>query len=134
MITRYSCKQPHLRYNKEKAGNFSLVEPSKMKPYLRPGMMFDVNGQKRNGDKKSLISYRSNKYSVPMIYQLSTVMIRQEGTKLMIYNAESSDMPAEHDICKGKGHIIKNINHYREHRKRINDLEENIAGIVGNGL
>jgi len=97
-------------------------------------MMFDVNGQKRNVDKTSLISYRSNKYSVPMIYQSSTVMIRQDGTKLMIYKPESSDMIAEHDICEGKGHIIKNTNHYRDYRKRIKDLEEDIAGIVGNEL
>jgi len=113
---------------------YSLVEQSKMRPYLQPGIIFDVNGQKRNVDKTSLISYKSNKYSVPMIYQSSTVMIRQDGTKLMIYNPESSDMIAEHDICEGKGHIIKNTNHYRDHRKRIKDLEEDIAGIVGNEL
>lgn len=113
---------------------YSLIEQSKMKPYLQPGMMFDVNGQKRNVDKTSLISYKSNKYSVPMIYQSSTVMIRQDSTKLMIYNPESSDMIAEHDICEGKGHIIKNTNHYRDHRKRIKDLEEDIAEIVGNEL
>jgi len=65
---------------------YSLVEQSKMKSYLQPGMMFDVNGQKRNVDKTSLISYKSNKYSVPMIYQSSTVMIRPDGTKLMVYN------------------------------------------------
>jgi len=43
-------------------------------------------------------------------------------------------MIAKHDICEGKGHIIKNTNHYRDHRKRIKDLEEDIAGIVGNEL
>jgi len=78
-----------------------------MRPYLQPAMMFDVNGEKRNVDKTSLISYKSNKYSVPMIYQSSTVMIRQDGRKLIIYNPESNDMIAEHDIFEGKGHIIK---------------------------
>jgi len=69
-----------------------------------------------------------------MIYQSSTVMIRQEDTKLIIYNPESSNMIAEHNICEGKGHIIKNTNHYRDPRKRIKDLEGDIAGIVGNEL
>lgn len=113
---------------------YSLVEQSKMRSYLQPGMIFDVNGEKRNVDKTSLISYKSNKYSVPMIYQTSTVMIRQDGTKLIIYNTESSDIIARHDICEGKGHIIKNTNHYRDLRKCIKDLEKDIANIVGNEL
>ena len=127
-------KRIHGTTKKRPAKVYSLVEQSAMKPYLQPGMIFDVNSQKRNVDKTSLISYKSNKYSVPMIYQSSTVMIRQEDTKLIIYNPESSDMIAEHNICEGKGHIIKNTNHYRDPRKRIKDLEGDIAGIVGNEL
>ena len=133
-VNTVANKRIHGTTKKRPEEVYSLVEQSKMKPYLQPGMIFDVNGQKRNVDKTSLISYRSNKYSVPMIYQSSTVMIREDGRKLMIYNLESGDMIAEHDICEGKGHIIKNTNHYRDHRKRIKDLEEDIAGIVGNEL
>ncbi|RZB30423.1 MAG: hypothetical protein SRB1_02703 [Desulfobacteraceae bacterium Eth-SRB1] len=127
-------KRIHGTTKKKPEELYSLVEQSKMKPYLQPEMMFDVNGEKRNVDKTSLISYKSNKYSVPMIYQSSTVMIRQDGSKLIIYKPESSDIIAKHDICEGKGHIIKNTNHYRDHQKRIKDFEEDIAGIVGNDL
>ncbi|RZB35294.1 MAG: hypothetical protein SRB1_01062 [Desulfobacteraceae bacterium Eth-SRB1] len=111
-------KRIHVTTKKKPEELYSLVEQSKMKPYLQPEMMFDVNGEKRNVDKTSLISYKSNKYSVPMIYQSSTVMIRQDGSKLIIYKPESSDIIAKHDICEGKGHIIKNTNHYRDHQKK----------------
>jgi len=133
-INTVANKRIHGTTRKKPEEVYSLVEQSKMRPYLQPAMMFDVNGEKRNVDKTSLISYKSNKYSVPMIYQSSTVMIRQDGRKLIIYNPESNDMIAEHDIFEGKGHIIKNTNHYRDHQKRIKDLEGDIAGIVGNEL
>jgi hypothetical protein len=89
---------------------------------------------KRRVDKTGLISWSSNKYSVPMAYQKSTVGVEQQGNTLYITDLENGNLIAEHTICREKGKIIKNSNHYRDHEKRITDLEESIRSKIGESL
>jgi len=76
----------------------------------------------RKADKVGLISYKGNKYSVPMPYQRRNVYIAQEGSKLLILN-ENSLQIAQHDISSGKNMIIKNNNHYRDFNRVLAELE-----------
>ncbi len=85
-------------------------------------------------DKTSLISYKSNKYSVPMKYQSSTVFVKEDGVKLVIRDANAFETIATHDIHEEKGKTIKNNNHYRDYEKRISDSESEVCGLIGKEL
>lgn len=113
---------------------YASEEEDKMKPYLRPDFLSNNHGEKRLVDKTSLISYKSNKYSVPMKYQSSTVLVKEDGTKLVIRDANAFQTIATHDIHEEKGKIIKNNNHYRDYEKRISDSESEVCGLIGKEL
>jgi hypothetical protein len=114
---------------------YETRERQAMKPYLRPAFITqDDSGAVRGVDKTSLISYKSNKYSVPMKYQSATVRVKEEGAKLIICDSESSEVIATHDINQRKGEIIKNNNHYRDHQKLVSDREHEVSEIIGHEL
>ncbi len=111
-------------------------EHSVMRPYFTPSFVkSNVSGpSKRKVDKTGLLSWRSNKYSVPMTYQQSTVGVEQRGEKIFIIDLETGSEVAEHAICHEKGRIIKNRNHYRDHEKRICDLESQVKEYIDEEL
>ena len=114
---------------------YEVREKEAMKHYLRPSFIIEDNsGATREVDKTSLISYKSNKYSVPMKYQSSTVRITEEESKLVIYGIDTKDVIAAHDIYEGKGAIVKNKNHYRDHQKLVSDRENEIGEAIGKEL
>src|SRR5690606_13576345 len=77
----------------------------------------------RRADKTGLVSWRSNKYSVPMPYQCAAVGVREAAGELLISDLESGERIAVHALCTEKGRIVKNNNHYRDHAQRITELE-----------
>jgi len=109
-------------------------ELSVMRPYFMPSCVKEMAGgapARRKVDKTGLISWRSNKYSVPLIYQKATVGVDQVDHRLIITDLETGAQVAEHAVCQGKGRIIKNNNHYRDHEKRIRDLEFSVEDRLG---
>ncbi len=110
-------------------------ERKKLRPYLTPSILTtDLNIQTRGVDKTLLISYKSNKYSVPITWQSSIVGISEEGRRLMIHDLETGGVIASHDICELKGEIIKNGNHYRDHDKLVSDREQEVTELIGQEL
>jgi len=85
----------------------------------------------RKVDKTGLISYQSNKYSVPMAYQQATVGIRVEGEYLIILDLEKDNEIARHPLTSGHGKVIKNNHHYRDPAQRIEQLEHTLRELVG---
>lgn len=110
---------------------FQNHEAQKVRPYLSPGFIFDKPEYKRTVDKTSLISYKSNKYSVPVKYQSSVVGLRQEEASLIILDIETKEVIATHSVCEGKGVIVKNRNHYRDHDKVVKDRELELVEVIG---
>ena len=113
---------------------YEAQEREKLKPYLRPSLLLETEAEVRTVDKTSLISYKSNKYSVPMKYQSSKVMVREEESQLVIQDSESRKIIAVHNVSDGKGLIIKNINHYRDHSKVVKDREREVGELIGQEL
>jgi len=110
-------------------------EKKQMKPYLTPNeLMPSPKGESRQVDKTGLISFKSNKYSVPMLYQSSQVWVKEEGNRLGIYDFNSEEEIANHPLCTEKGLVLKNTNHYRDYRQEICDHEEAIALVLGGEL
>ena len=71
------------------------------------------------------------RFSVPMNYQSSKVLVKEKGQKLEIRDIRTKEVIAEHTLSKGKGEIIKNTNHYRDYTKVISDKERDIGEITG---
>jgi transposase len=115
---------------------FQEREQATLKPYLtpRPVLSTEVAGEPRRVDKTSLISFGGNKYSVPMAYQETQVLVRAEGGRLLILDPPSGQLVAEHLLSAQRGLILKNSNHYRDHSRNVTDREQEVATLVGEDL
>ncbi|MDP8267156.1 MAG: IS21 family transposase [Candidatus Tenebribacter davisii] len=78
--------------------------------------------ENRKSDKVGLISYKGNKYSVPLEYQSRGVFIRPEENNLIIMNKDK-EIIAQHRISDSKNQIVRNNNHYRDFSKVLDKLE-----------
>ena len=104
-------------------------EQDKMKPFVAVDMPTEQS--QRKADKTGLISFKANKYSVPMAYQRSTVLVEVKADQLLIFDALEHTEIGRHTIVLGTGHIVKNTDHYRDVSARIADYEMRINGLVG---
>lgn len=108
---------------------YEAHERGTMKPYVAIGLPREQS--ERKADKTGLISFRANKYSVPMAYQRSTVLIEVNNEQLTILDALESAIIATHSIVLGKGLIVKNTDHYRDVSIKIAEYEAAIEDLVG---
>lgn len=117
--------------------HYDRQERAHMRSYLSPACVTQpgLPGEPRKVDKTGLISFRSNKYSVPMAYQSArvTVLATPEG-QLQIYDVSSGECIANHPLSAGKGAVIKNGDHYRDKAQTIADLEAEIQKALGHEL
>lgn len=114
---------------------YDQFELPTLRPYLRPKAMMQARvGETRQVDKTSLISYQSNKYSVPSKYQSSQVWIKREDGELWIYAMNLNDPIAKHRVSLKKGEIIKNRSHYRSREDQITRYEKHLDALLGNAL
>src|SRR3546814_16348139 len=86
--------------------------------------------QTRRADKTGLISWKSNKYSVPMAWQRANVGVAEHSNDLTITDLETGDTIAVHELCAEKGRTVKNTHHYRDHDQRIVDFEQAISALL----
>lgn len=85
----------------------------------------------RKADKTGLISFRANKYSVPLAYQQSTLQVEVVDDQLVIREPLEAREIARHPIQPGKGQIVKNTGHYRDVGARIADYEARLRQLAG---
>jgi hypothetical protein len=118
-------QQPQVHYDRE--------EKVKMQSYLTPSWLphKSVASETRQVDKTSLISWQSNKYSVPMAYQSAKVGVAAHAGQLLINDLASGELIAEHVISLEKGQIIKNTHHYRDMQQRVEALEAALEQQLG---
>ena len=118
-------QQPWTHYDSE--------EKVKMQSYLAPSCLQNNSAaqETRQVDKTSLISWQSNKYSVPMAYQSAKVGVSANAGQLLINDLANGDRIAEHVISLEKGQIIKNTHHYRDMRQRVEILESALEQQLG---
>ena len=118
-------QQPRAYYDHE--------EKVKMQSYLTPSCLENKSAAQktRQVDKTSLISWQSNKYSVPMTYQSAKVGVSAQAGQLLINDLASGDRIAEHFISLEKGQIIKNTHHYRDRQQRVETLEASLSEQLG---
>lgn len=117
-------ESPKTRYGRD--------EQAKMHAYLTPaGTYGQAPGETRQVDKTGLISWQSNKYSVPMQYQAAKVGVACDAGRLWVNDLASGEIIAEHRVSLEKGQVIKNQNHYRDMQQKLEALESALAGQLG---
>lgn len=115
--------------------HFDTDEQAQLHPYLVPDSVLHQHPatDTRRADKTGLISWKANKYSVPMPWQQAQVGVQEQADALCLHDLETGDEIARHTLCREKGRIIKNNNHYRDPAQRIADLETAIGGLLPAG-
>lgn len=113
--------------------HYEADERQAMQPYLSPaGVHFGGQpGLTRQADKTGLISWRSNKYSVPMAYQRCRVGVLAVAGRLHVLDLESGQEIAVHNQSVGKGQTITNKNHYRDRAQQAADYEQALRERLG---
>ncbi len=119
---------PRQRYERD--------ELAHMGGYLTPAYLTQSrpHQETRKVDKTGLLSWKSNKYSAPMIYQRIRVGVRVEMAQLVLSDLETGKEVARHGLSHGKGEVIKNNDHYRDKQAQIADLEELISQQIGEAV
>jgi transposase len=126
-------KRMHGTTGQQPWAHYDHEEKVKMQSYLTPSCLQNkaVAHETRQVDKTSLISWQSNKYSVPMTYQSAKVGVSAHAGQLLINDLASGDRIAEHIISLEKGQIIKNTHHYRDMTQHIETLESALKQQLG---
>lgn len=118
----------HGATGREPRAHFEAEERAHLRPYaVAEGLLQCRPDQEtRRADKTGLISWKANKYSVPLHWQRAQVGVCEQDGHLHIHDLESGGRIAGHVVCLEKGRTIKNNHHYRNPAQRIADLEASI--------
>lgn len=112
--------------------HFEAQERAHLKLYLAPASLGRPEaGEHRRVDKTGLISWRGNKYSVPMAWQQARVGVCESAGEVVAHDLDTAQVVARHPVATEKGRIIKNSHHYRDHTQRQCDLENAVAELIG---
>jgi len=107
-------------------------ERCKMLPYNSPAsVIFNDKPTTRKADKTGLISWKSNKYSVPQAYQRCDVGVSAGNSELLVCDLDTGEQIARHTPCMEKGVVVRNTDHYRDRTQQITDYEQAIASSIG---
>ena len=110
--------------------HFARAERTALSAYLTPTGIEELAApglDTRKADKTGLITYKANKYSVPLPWQRARVGVCEGDGHLIVCDPASGEVIARHTLAVGSGEIVKNTNHYRDRQQRIADLETAIA-------
>lgn len=119
----------HGTTGREPRSHFEHEERAQLRPYAVPEHLLQSvpNLETRRADKTGLISWKANKYSVPLAWQRAQVGVDKQDGHLHIHDRETGERIATHTLCMEKGRTIKNKHHYRDPTQRIEELEQTIA-------
>lgn len=111
---------------------FESAERSALKSYMTP-LCVHSGGHRisRKADKTGLISWKANKYSVPMAYQRQQINVMEEEGELVLFDLLTNEEIARHSLSLGKGKIVKNNHHYRDLSLRVEALEQELREKMG---
>ena len=81
------------------------------------------------------ILYLSNRYSVPLgTYRpCKQLFLAIEADTIVLTDPANSQVIATHKINSGKGQLIQNNNHLRNHSSKISGLQAHVLGLLGEG-
>ena len=105
------------------------------KQYLQPisPTKNSVNILSRGVRKDNTILYFSNRYSVPLgTYRPGkTLFLTEEADTIIVTDPVNSQVIATHKVSLGKGQLIQNNNHLRDHSAKISGLKAHVLTLLG---
>lgn len=109
-----------------------LLEKQYLQP-ISPSKNIPVNILTRGVRKDNTILYHSNRYSVPLgTYRPGKkLFVTEEDNTIVFTDPASSQVVASHKINPGKGQLIQNNNHLRDHSNRISGLQAQVLDLLG---
>lgn len=124
----------HGTTGREPRAHFEAEERAQLRPYRVPPSLLNTTPEqhRRRADKTGLISWKANKYSVPLAWQRAQVGVCEQDSNLHIHDLETGERIATHALCLEKGRTVKNNHHYRDPAQRIAELEASIAESLPN--
>ena len=128
-LERTGNRKVHGTTKKVPAAVFEL-ERTHLRPILTS---FEISSDEiilRKVRKDNTILYESNRYSVPLgtYNREKEVRVDIKDDKLVISQAFNDYTIAEHNLCTGKGNLIKNTNHGRNREHGIDELFSDLSG------
>lgn len=117
-------QQPQSHYDRLERSHMSHYQPTL-------GVFNNEPLATRKVDKTGLISWLSNKYSVPMVWQQNRVGVSESSGVLFIHDLTTAEVIAEHKLSLEKGTIVKNRDHYRNKSQAIATLELQLQQRLG---
>ncbi len=114
---------------------YETEEHEHMRAYNTPSVV-QQSGQwlNRKADKTGLVSWKSNKYSVPLAYQRTTIGIEETQGTLIFYDLHTESEIARHELCLEKGKINQKNHHYRDLEEQTSSLESKVMAKLGESL
>jgi len=112
---------------------FMAKEHAFLNPYLKPDMPeTQVRRDTRKVDKTGLISWKGNRYSVPMSHQRGVVYVSEdvENGEISLFDP-GGELLSCWCLSFEKGGIFKNKAHYYDLNVQISSLETDIYGFFG---
>lgn len=107
------------------------------KQYLQPVSTTknSVDILTRGVRKDNTILYLSNRYSVPLgTYRPGKqLFLAIEADTIVLTDPSNSQVITTHKINPGKGQLIQNNNHLRNHSSKISGLQTHVLGLLGEG-
>jgi len=109
-----------------------LLEKQYLQP-ISPSINTPANILTRGVRKDNTILYNSNRYSVPLgTYRPGKkLFITEEDDNIVLTDTETSQVVAVHKIHHGKGQLIQNTNHLRDHSDKITGLQSQVLELLG---
>lgn len=80
----------------------------------------------RQVDRTGLISWKGNRYSVPMHWQRQTVWVRESDGHIIVLDVGRQEI-ARHERLEGKGAVSRKNDHYRDKAAAIKQLEADLG-------
>lgn len=122
-LTRTGNGKTHGTTKKVPAEVFDL-ERAHLRPILTAMIISANESISRKVRKDNTILYESNRYSVPLgtYNKEKEVCIEVKDGRLIISQIFGDYVIAEHNLCVGKGKLVKNNSHYRNRESGIDEL------------
>ena len=117
-------QQPQSHYDRLERPHMSHYQPTQE-------VFNDAPLATRKVDKTGLISWLSNKYSVPVQWQQNRVGVSESTGSLFIHDLATAQVIAEHKVSLEKGVIVKNRDHYRDKAQATETLELRLQQRLG---
>ncbi|MCL2065488.1 MAG: IS21 family transposase [Candidatus Cloacimonetes bacterium] len=104
------------------------------KPFLNRELYLQNSFVQVRADKTNLISYKSNKYSVPYVYQGKKVAISADNCKLYCHDIVTGKQIAVHDINHDNYQIITDASHYISPEEKMAKVEQKVKEAFADNL